>query len=182
MILLDLDLLVRDNIDELRGFKAPAALRRGHKALPCGVNVALSCYNGRGEQKYGMNLGVAVLRPCQKELEKMLEVVRSRDATHQASSGPEQDFLTRWYKDWSTLDLKYNYQLHQLAYSLNRVGPEAERVKLKLENVKVYHYSGKVKPWDFYFEDFQDFEGFLEQKLLPAYCPNDADGIEAWAF
>ena len=51
---------------------------------------------------------------------------------------------TRWYKDWSTLDLKYNYQLHQLAYSLEHVGADADRLQLKIENVKVFHYSGKV--------------------------------------
>ena len=90
---LDIDLLVVDNIDELKNFKAPAALRRGHKPLPDSVNVSLSCYAGNGQQKYGMNLGVALLKPSRETLEKMLDVVKSRDRTHQATNGPEQDFL-----------------------------------------------------------------------------------------
>ena len=90
---LDIDLLVVDNIDELKNFKAPAALRRGHKPLPDCVDVSLSCYGGNGQQKYGMNLGVALLKPSRETLEKMLEVVKSRDRTHQATNGPEQDFL-----------------------------------------------------------------------------------------
>eukprot|EP00434_Breviolum_minutum_P010469 symbB.v1.2.009233.t1/scaffold583.1/size184467/5 len=172
VVLLDIDLLVVDNIDELKNFKAPAALRRGHKPLPDSVDVSLSCYAGNGQQKYGMNLGVALLKPSRETLEKMLDVVKSRDRTHQATNGPEQDFLTRWYKDWSTLDLKYNYQLHQLAYSLEHVGADADRLQLKIENVKVFHYSGKVKPWDFYFGSTNPpkFSEFLEETLLPAYC------------
>lgn len=90
---LDIDLLVVDNIDELKNFKAPAALRRGHKPLPDSVDVSLSCYAGNGQQKYGMNLGVALLKPSRETLEKMLDVVKSRDRTHQATNGPEQDFL-----------------------------------------------------------------------------------------
>lgn len=90
---LDIDLLVVDNIDELKNFKAPAALRRGHKPLPDSVDVSLSCYAGNGQQKYGMNLGVALLKPSRDTLEKMLVVVKSRDRTHQATNGPEQDFL-----------------------------------------------------------------------------------------
>ncbi|CAE6931464.1 unnamed protein product [Symbiodinium natans] len=171
VVLLDIDLLVRDNVDELGHLKPPCALRRGHKSLPSHVDVALSCYDRHGQQRFGMNLGVAILKPCQEELRKMLDSVKRMDPMHEASNGPEQDFLSRWFKDWKTLSLKYNYQLHQLAYSLDHEGPDAERLQLKYENVKVIHYSGKVKPWDFFFEPGleQSFSAFCEEKLLPAY-------------
>ena len=169
VILVDIDLLVRDNIDELSQSKAPCALRRGHKSLPSHVDVALSCYDRKGNQKFGMNLGVAVLKPSQEELEKMLSSVQSRDAMHEACNGPEQDFLSRWFKNWSSMSLKYNYQLHQLANSLEHEGPDAERLQMKFENVKVLHYSGPVKPWDFYFGSSESFSAFCNEKLLPAY-------------
>ena len=37
-----------------------------------------------------------------------LESVRSeRDPMHQATTGPEQDFLTRWFRSkWNALDVK----------------------------------------------------------------------------
>ena len=177
VVLLDIDLLVRDNIDELAQLKPPCALRRGHKSLPSHVDVSLSCYDRNGQQRFGMNLGVAVLKPCQEELRKMLDSVKRNDPMHEASNGPEQDFLSRWFKNWTTLNLKYNYQLHQLAYSLDHAGPDAERLQLKFKSVKVIHYSGKVKPWDFYFQAGleQSFSTFSEEKLLPAYGATGED-------
>eukprot|EP00438_Fugacium_kawagutii_P025951 Skav207676 [mRNA] locus=scaffold1857:356458:367282:- [translate_table: standard] len=174
VVLLDIDLLVRDNIDELKNLTPPCAMRRGHKSLPAHVNGARSCYNNQGQQKFGMNLGVAVFKPSGAELSKMLKSIQSRDPMHETCHGPEQDFLTRWFnvqnRTWTRLDLKYNYQLHQLANSMEHVGAEAERLQLKFENVKVFHYSGKVKPWDFYFDsDEASFAQFCDQKLLPAY-------------
>ena len=82
------------------------------------------------------------------------------------------------------MNLKYNYQLHQLANSLEHEGPEAERLQVKLENVKVLHYSGQVKPWDFYFhkkemkvesEELLSFSSFCDEKLLPAYKARGED-------
>lgn len=173
VVLLDIDLLVRDNIDELSSCQPPCALRRGHKALPSHVDVSLSCYNTEGRQKFGMNLGVAVLKPSKEELEKILTSVKSRDPMHEVCSGPEQDFLSRWFKNWTSMNVKYNYQLHQLALSCEHEGPQAMRLQLKLENVKVLHYSGRVKPWDFYFDvrakSSESFSAFCEERLLPAY-------------
>ena len=105
----------------------------------------------------------------------MLISVQSRDPMHEARNGPEQDFLTRWFKNWTSMDLKYNYQLHQLANSLEHEGPEAERLQMKLENVKVLHYSGQVKPWDFFFDAEQSFSAFCDEKLLPAYRARGED-------
>ena len=178
VVLVDIDLLVRDNIDELRHLKPPCALRRGHKSLPSHVDVSLACYDRQGRPSFGMNLGVAILKPSREELERMSESVKSRDSMHEASNGPEQDFLSRWFKNWTSMDLKYNYQLHQLAHSLDHEGPEAERLQLKFENVKVLHYSGKVKPWDFYFEPGdaeRSFMAFCNEKLLPAYGASGHD-------
>ena len=185
IVLVDIDLLVRDNIDEVNEFKPPCALRRGHKSLPSNVDVSLSCYDRHGEQKFGMNLGVAVLKPSREELQKMLNSVQSRDPMHEACNGPEQDFLSRWFKNWTSMNLKYNYQLHQLANSLEHEGPEAERLQVKLENVKVLHYSGQVKPWDFYFhkekemkvesKELLSFSSFCDEKLLPAYKARGED-------
>eukprot|EP00438_Fugacium_kawagutii_P026672 Skav231879 [mRNA] locus=scaffold54:270858:272192:- [translate_table: standard] len=157
--------------------KAPCALRRGHKSLPSHVDVSLSCYDRQGRQSFGMNLGVAVLKPSREELEKMLVSVQSRDPMHEACNGPEQDFLSRWFKNWTSMNLKYNYQLHQLARSLEHEGSEAERLQLKFENVKVSHYSGHIKPWDFYFETNSSvsFSSFCDEKLLPAYNAKGED-------
>lgn len=176
VVLLDIDLLVRDNIDELAYLKPPCALRRGHKSLPMDVDVSLSCYDRQGRPRFGMNLGVAVLKPSQEELQKMQASIRSRDPMHEASNGPEQDFLSRWFKNWASMDLKYNYQLHQLAHSMDHAGAEAERLQLRFDNVKVLHYSGKLKPWDYYFEGSQSFSSFCEDRLLPAYIPHVGEG------
>eukprot|EP00439_Symbiodinium_sp_Y106_P077821 s595_g16.t1 len=181
VILLDLDLLITDNVDELKDFKAPAALRRGHKELPPGVEIGLSFFNKSGQQQYGMNLGVAVLQPCQQELEKMLESVRSeRDPMHQATTGPEQDFLTRWFRSkWNALDVKYNYQLHQMHYALGHEGAGADRLTRDLGSIKVLHFSGGVKPWDFFFDSAdRSFEEFCSATLIPAYCRAEGASID----
>ena len=39
---------------------------------------------------------------------RLATVASERDPMHQATTGPEQDFLTRWFvkSKWSTLDVK----------------------------------------------------------------------------
>eukprot|EP00438_Fugacium_kawagutii_P024258 Skav223119 [mRNA] locus=scaffold419:814285:816066:- [translate_table: standard] len=167
VLMMDIDLLVRSNIDDLFELPAPAALRRG-------MNEWGQCRHGQpvdgrsfflGEEKSmprwswgqgtGINAGVMLWQPNQDVLDQMLaEVSEPNHPEHVRGNGPEQDYLSRYWADspWTYIAPQYNFQLHQMFFALHPDRVQfAERANL-LQNpdeVRVVHFSGKptAKPW-----------------------------------
>lgn len=167
VLMMDIDLLVRSNIDDLFELPAPAALRRG-------MNEWGQCRHGQpvdgrsfflGEDKSmprwswgqgtGINAGVMLWQPNQAVLNQMLaEVSEPNHPEHVKGNGPEQDYLSRYWADapWTYIGPQYNFQLHQMFFALHPDRAQyAERANL-LQNpqeVRVVHFSGKptAKPW-----------------------------------
>ena len=83
----------------------------------------------------------------------MESVVKSHmHPEHITASGPEQDFLSRYYADkpWYNLSVRYNYQLHQIFHQMNPTNTAERKIYLLPENrdkIKILHYSGALKPW-----------------------------------
>ena len=167
VLMMDIDLLVRSNIDDLFELPAPAALRRG-------MNEWGQCKHGQpvdgrsfflGEDKSmprwswgqgtGINAGVMLWQPNQEVLDQMLaEVSEPNHPEHVKGNGPEQDYLSRYWADspWTYIGPQYNFQLHQMFFALHPDRVQyAERANL-LQNpreIRVVHFSGKptAKPW-----------------------------------
>lgn len=164
ILVLDIDLLVRSNVDDLFELPAPAAMKR--------------CNNGRAPYRHGdaidgagffrgsdddwawgvgsgINAGVMLLQPSQRVLGTMLGELREHDRpSHIRGAGPEQDYLSRFYADspWTHIGVENNFQLHHLFIALcpDKV-LHAERVRLLQtpEQIRVVHFSGPsdAKPW-----------------------------------
>lgn len=164
ILLLDSDLLVRDNLDELFELPAPAAMARG----PCngyshGQRIDgrrfFGGYQGLGEeaeyswgQCTGINAGVMLLEPSLETLDLcMQEVADPLHPEHIRGSGPEQDYLSRFFaSNWTHIGVAYNYQLHQMYFTVNPFVCENGDRTLFLRNpksIKVFHYSSDPKPW-----------------------------------
>jgi len=154
VLMLDLDMLIRSNIESLFELPTPAALKRA---------------SGRGQPSHGgsfdardlwrtdcedmcsgINAGVMLLQPDIRVYKRMLSEIRDpHHPEHIGTFGPEQDYLARFYcvflnGSWTHIHARYNYQL-QLPYDYC----SAEHRALVLESdVAVAHYSGpSVKPW-----------------------------------
>jgi len=178
VLMMDIDLLVRQNIDDLFELPAPAALRRGMNDW--GMNRHGEKVDGRsfllGEDKSqprwswgqgtGINAGVMLWQPNQTMLTEMLaELTEPNHPEHVRGNGPEQDYLSRTWADapWTYIGAQYNFQLHQMFFALHPDRAQyAERANLldHPEEIKIVHYSGKptAKPWhrvlDRHWKDF----------------------------
>eukprot|EP00397_Hematodinium_sp_SG-2012_P007068 GEMP01007110.1.p1 GENE.GEMP01007110.1~~GEMP01007110.1.p1 ORF type:complete len:635 (-),score=124.56 GEMP01007110.1:1638-3542(-) len=173
--MMDIDMLALENIDDIFDLPAPAAMRRNHAKINYpekhgelldgtyfffgsdryGENVQLHERWKSWAQSGGINAGIMVLEPNQQVLNNMLvEVKDPNHPSHVPGSGPEQDYLTRYYADrWRNVAVEYNYQLHQLFFGLHpaRV-KEAVRTNLCVQGIdklKIIHFSGSedMKPW-----------------------------------
>lgn len=167
MLMLDNDMLIRQNLDELFRLQAPAALKRssGTEQPRHGDSFGIaSVWAPRADHMYsGINAGVMLLQPDEAVYNRMLnEINDDAHPEHIGTFGPEQDYLTRFYHTffrgkWTHIHAKFNYQL---------VLPEdytssAYKTLDILKDVAVAHYSGKrVKPW-----------------VLPDGKPLDAAGV-----
>ncbi|CAE8605495.1 unnamed protein product [Polarella glacialis] len=161
--LIDLDMLARQNIDELADpnqFPAPMAVARvnarNQELKPGNQLCSRDFFDDAGLARYGINAGLVVLETSADELQQMLKTVSdSQDRSHVATAGPEQDFLTRWpgYVDkWRHLDPRYNFQLHQLSFVQKEEGPKADRRKLPYDEARLLHFSSEPKPSDFFYQ------------------------------
>jgi len=166
IVLLDLDLLVRGNIDELFKRKAPSAMRRHASAdfVDGELISSLKFINERGFLISGINAGVMVMRPSRREFQQMLEEIEAENPPEHLKSGmPEQDFLTRFYKDsWHHLSVRYNYQPHQLAFTDRRGLERCERLTLEYADVSIVHFSASLKPRDLLIDP--RFQGMAEMR------------------
>lgn len=124
VLMLDLDLAIFDCLDELFDLPAPAAMRRGMGFYKHGSRIdGRSFFRGEYEnwlQGGGINAGVMLLRPDATLYTRSLYEVRTpTHPEHIPGSGPEQDYLSRFFAPWWThISILYNCQLHHIFYSL----------------------------------------------------------------
>ena len=183
VLLLDIDIIPLKPLDELFQLDCPAAMVRGQGRHSHGAEVdGSSFFASEDYQNYpwgqagGINAGVILLQPDYHIFQQMLcEVTCKNHPCHVAGSGPEQDYLTRFFaaqkeSPWHHISVAWNYQLHQSLFAIERAlewrafsekkghglseeGKEdlewwlPERLTLALEDIKVVHFSGEVKMW-----------------------------------
>ena len=154
IVLLDLDLLVRESIDDLFDRPTPSAMRRHASGDFVDQElIKASCFlDDRGHLFSGINAGVMVMRPSAQDFEEMVEEIKDdKEIPHYLRSGqPEQDYLTRFYRnEWHHLSVRYNYQPHQLAFTDRRGLEKCERLTVDyFQDVSIVHFSASVKPRD----------------------------------
>jgi lipopolysaccharide biosynthesis glycosyltransferase len=120
VILLDLDLLIRGEVDSLFNLPAPAAMVRGQYVLAHGETVPIDAFYKGHRQTIGINCGVMLVEPNSTIFNHMIKEVESYShPEHWPSHGPEQDYLSRYYNafsQWTNLSCRYNYQVHLNQY------------------------------------------------------------------
>lgn len=171
VLMMDIDLLVRENIDHLFELPAPAAMRRGmndrypykHGDTIDGRSFFLGHDNTKWSwgQGTGINAGVMLWQPDKDSFEEMLsEIQEPNHPEHCKGNGPEQDFLSRYWADapWTHIGVEYNFQLHQMFFAIHPDRADrAERATLLSapESIKIVHFSGEpsAKPWHRVLDD-----------------------------
>merc|ERR1719356_681089 len=106
-------------------------------------------------QGTGINAGVMLLQPSQRVFAHMIEEINeSNHPEHCRGNGPEQDYLSRYWADapWTYLGVEYNFQLHQMFFSLHpKWASSCDRAMLLRDpgRIKIIHLSGveRAKPW-----------------------------------
>ena len=108
VVLLDLDLLVRGEVDSLFQLPAPAAMVRGQSPLKHGETVPVDAFFMAHRQVAGINCGVMLVEPSGEIFDKMLkEVQQYVHPEHWPSHGPEQDYLSRFYNAFNCIGRGY---------------------------------------------------------------------------
>ena len=173
VLLLDIDIIPLKPLDELFDLPCPAAMVRGQGSDIHGDEVDGSRFFGTEDyqdypwgQSGGINAGLILLKPDDYVFQQMLsEVTCKYHPCHVAGSGPEQDYLSRFFaarkeSPWHHISVAWNYQLHQSLFAIERVlaweGTALfraekewlpERLMMDLEDIGVVHFSGEVKMW-----------------------------------
>jgi len=154
VLMMDLDMLVRGNLDELFYLRAPAALKRcsgGEQPEHGGDFNSEDLWSKQCDSMCsGINAGVMLLEPNQDVYDRMVKEIQDpTNPEHLGTLGPEQDYLARFYStfgcgSWTHLHAKFNYQPN---LPNDYIG-SAHRALDVVEDVVVAHFSGgRVKPW-----------------------------------
>lgn len=191
VLLLDADLLVRENIDDLFDLPAPAAMARGpwsgyDHGEPIEGQFFFSGSRGgpwSWGQSGGINAGVMLLEPSLKTLQQcLLEVQDPLHPEHVRGNGPEQDYLSRYFaSEWTHIDVAYNFQLHQMYFALSPTCMGADRTRFldQPELIKVFHYSSEPKPWARYLDSEL---GCLDEEAWCHEMKRNFMGYRAWVL
>ena len=184
VLLLDLDTIPLQSLEGLFELQTPAAMVRGNIDWPHGMKVdGHFMFRTEDDPKWpweqggGINAGVILLKPCSETFHQMISEVTSEvHPAHVPGSGPEQDYLSRFFAvsctPWHGIGVAYNFQLHHVPYALGYVrrwrqflaGSSEEirkaaevdwlpaRLRLSAEDIQNIHFSGEVKIWDMVLE------------------------------
>ena len=175
VLLLDIDLLVREDLAGLFSLRPPAALGRGHHRLCQGARLDGRTFfngadgvdaNGENRKAYawsqgtGINAGVVLLEPNERVYQTVIDELKQElHPAHIPTCAPEQDYISRFLAPyWTHIDVRYNFQIHQLLYSMewtlqrwpkNRLDEWLPaRLSLPPAEVAVVHFSGPLKLWE----------------------------------
>ena len=206
VLLLDLDIIPCKSLAELFEMRCPAALIRGQGERSHGQNIdgkhffrGANCPDNPWGQGGGINAGVILLQPDMTIFTQMLaEVTCKNHPCHVAGAGPEQDYLSRFFaarKDgWYHINVVWNYQLHHVPYSLERLlewyrllqdGQNEitdahrawlpERLRLAVEDLGAVHFSGDFKLWHMLLEtpDTQDMRRSVDHVISVRLCDGE---------
>lgn len=192
ILMMDIDLLVKENIDDLFDYPAPMAMVRGPQVgYKHGerVNGSYFFFGIRDDhyswgQSSGINAGVMLLRPDEAVFQQMMsEVTNDEHPEHIRGNGPEQDYLSRFYADeWRHLSVAYNFQLHHMYFSLSPTcHSTADRTPFILQPdlIKIIHYSSEPKPWSRCLEE--KFAAFTDDEWLQEVLLSFT-GYRAWVL
>ena len=153
VLLMDSDLIVRENPDTLFNRPAPAACRR-HPRGDHGDGLEINgkdFFNHNRKQTGGINAGVVLLEPSAEDARRAFDELQSGIIPGPIPlNAPEQDYLTRFYMHkWKNLDITWNYQLHQIAFCARPGNEHCVRADLGYEHIKIIHFSSAIKPRDY---------------------------------
>ena len=177
VLLLDADVIIRRNVDHLFDRVCPAAFRRHAGAdTPDGAWLhAHSFYDvDRLRLKGGINAGVILLKTSNVEFKKIMDDLGGAHPMHMKSGMPEQDYLTRWYKDWGNMHVRFNFQPHQVAFiARDRRLLDCTRLSTNYaRDVAIVHFSALPKPRDKLFEktwSSMNDRDFLHDVIFASY-------------
>ena len=106
VLLLDLDTIPLQSLEGLFELQTPAAMVRGNSDWPHGMKVdGHFMFRTEDDPKWpweqggGINAGVILLEPCPKTFHQMKREVTSEvHPAHVPGGGPEQDYLSRFFR------------------------------------------------------------------------------------
>ena len=168
-LLLDTDLLIRNNIDTVFTQMSHAdccGVFRGSRDFditkPRPASTIKSWENNRCKGG-GINGGVVLFKPSTqtfKDMDHVLKkVYRAKDTTC-----AEQDFWSwyfgvYWEGSLGQLDVAYNFQIHQLSLSVPDARDDGRWMTLanSPENIYIYHFSAVPKPSNFLAGNVAEF-------------------------
>ena len=86
----------------------------------------------------GINAGVVLLEPSTAIYDTALRGISAPlHPEHIPGSGPEQDYLSRFYAPWWIhIDVSYNFQLHHVFYNLEACLPWIHANSLSLDELE----------------------------------------------
>ena len=168
VVMLDVDMLVRTNIDELFAVATPGAVWRGaaDSCLTEGrpSRGIMGCpeheiVQGKKSMQGGINGGLILLTPSVKEFQLMEEFLW-KEWRNTANRMAEQEFMSFWFgrekspSPWQTVHKKFNFQLHQMFLNNGPRPPPGQgrassfwhMCQYPEHEVAVWHYSSNRKP------------------------------------
>ena len=177
------------SLDELFSLSTPAAMARGNHNLEHGDRVpGKNWFRAEDDPKWpwtqggGINAGVILLEPNETMFDMMRrEVTTEVHPEHIAGSGPEQDYLSRFFAaaPWHHISVSYNFQPHHVLYALeyylenrSRLGEWLPpRITMPLGEIRNVHFSGNVKLWDPYvLKASEETDAAFVERLLRSNC------------
>ena len=168
VLMMDVDMLARSNVDEIFQTDCPAGVMRGVIDTCLFDSRDPKSFMGAPEHEIiagkkpmagGVNGGLILLQPSVQEYNRMYEFLMSKWKNN-SNKMAEQEFLSFWYgrRDartrWKPLHKKFNFQLHQLFLSNGPLVPGGqsrgssywEMAKSPDHLVRIWHYSSLHKP------------------------------------
>ena len=121
------------------------------------------------------------------------EVTTEVHPEHIAGSGPEQDYLSRFFAaaPWHHISVSYNFQPHHVPFALeyylqNRSRLDTwlpPRLTMPLRDIRNVHFSGSVKLWERYVPNVtHETDDVFVERLLQSNCESYCRWVERSAL